>query len=335
LEQEKAVISVALDDAEEAYTEKCSALEDTQHANIAMVESLNAMEEKNAAILGGREKITDQDSCIAAIGMVLANALAVIMKYTKPINTFVYFSWLHFWDSIIRSGSNQGGAWWSLQKIHFYWASQYFYQLACLKRNQSIPCWRFELQWNWKPMIRWKSCKTSKGNLTSMIIDLKGIPRIAHFRTRGHSSPSKRVWFRWGVPIWLWTFFWFFLKTFGLDDIAQRDSVEVSITPDGAELCDGLCHLTAGIKVTDPRAVDPRDGKRLSCFGDGMGCIFSTKSCHCCFAVKSLLGKDSKEAYQEFSDFFLPWENNEGRFTGITFGSLYITYQCFESTGSQ
>jgi hypothetical protein len=89
-----------------------------------------------------------------------------------------------------------------------------------------------------------------------------------------------------------------------LDDIAQRDSVEVSITPDGAELCDGLCHLTAGIKVTDPRAVDPRDGKRLSCFGDGMGCIFSTKSCHCCFAVKSLLGKDSKEAYQEFSDFF-------------------------------
>jgi hypothetical protein len=92
LEQEKAVILVALDDAEEAYTEKCSALEDTQHANIAMVESLNAMEEKNAAILGGREKITDQDSCIAAIGMVLANALAVIMKYTKPINTFVYFS---------------------------------------------------------------------------------------------------------------------------------------------------------------------------------------------------------------------------------------------------
>ncbi len=50
-----------------------------------------------------------------------------------------------------------------------------------------------------------------------------------------------------------------------MDDIAQRDSVEVSITPDGAELCDGLCHLTAGIKVTDPRAVDPRDGKRLSC----------------------------------------------------------------------
>jgi hypothetical protein len=86
--------------------------------------------------------------------------------------------------------------------------------------------------------------------------------------------------------------------------MAQSDFVEVLIMLDGAELCDGLCHLTAGIKITDPRAVDPHDGKPLSCFGDGMGHILARKSCNYCFAIKCLLGKDSKEAYQEFSDFF-------------------------------
>jgi len=95
----------------------------------------------------------------------------------------------------------------------------------------------------------------------------------------------------------------FILKRFGLADVAERDSVEVSITLDGAELCDGLCHLTAGIKVTGPRAVNPRDGTPLSCFGNGKGRVFSTQSHNYCFAVKSLLGKDSKEAYHEFSDF--------------------------------
>jgi hypothetical protein len=77
-------------------------------------------------------------------------------------------------------------------------------------------------------------------------------------------------------------FFRHILKPFGLETITQMDAVEVSITLDGAELCDGLCHLTAGIKVTDPRAVDP----------------------NYCFAMKSLLGKDSKETYKEFADFF-------------------------------
>lgn len=48
------------------------------------------------------------------------------------------------------------------------------------------------------------------------------------------------------------------LKTFGLDTVAQNSTVEISITLDGAELCDYKSHLTAGIKVTDRRAIDPR-----------------------------------------------------------------------------
>jgi hypothetical protein len=52
----------------------------------------------------------------------------------------------------------------------------------------------------------------------------------------------------------------FILKAFGLYELAQHESVELNIALDGAEICDGLSHLTAGIKMTDGRAVDPTDG---------------------------------------------------------------------------
>jgi hypothetical protein len=96
----------------------------------------------------------------------------------------------------------------------------------------------------------------------------------------------------------------FILKAFSLHEMAQQESVELCITMDGAELCDGLCHLTSGIKITDPRAVDPRNGSPLCCINDGlMGHIFHTRSRNYCFAVKSLLGKDTKDAYRVFHDF--------------------------------
>jgi hypothetical protein len=81
--------------------------------------------------------------------------------------------------------------------------------------------------------------------------------------------------------------------------------VEICITLDGAELCDGLSHLTAGIKISDHRAIDPRDGVPLSNLADGLfGRIFKVQSRNYCFAMKTLLGKDCKAAYKEFTDFF-------------------------------
>jgi hypothetical protein len=44
----------------------------------------------------------------------------------------------------------------------------------------------------------------------------------------------------------------FILQVFQLEEIAQTESVEMCIKLDGAELCDGISHLTASIKVTDP-----------------------------------------------------------------------------------
>jgi len=100
----------------------------------------------------------------------------------------------------------------------------------------------------------------------------------------------------------------FLLKSFHLEEISQQDSVEICITYDGAELSDGLSHLTAGVKVTDYRGIDPRNGMPLS--SDGLlGRIFKVQSCNYCFPMKSLLGKDCKLAYREFSDFFLFFEH--------------------------
>jgi hypothetical protein len=93
------------------------------------------------------------------------------------------------------------------------------------------------------------------------------------------------------------------LKTFKLNDLAQRESIELCITLDGAELTKDLCHLSFGVKITDPRAIDPRDGTPLAYSQEGIsGNIFKVQSRNYCFIMKTLLGKDSKAAYREFAD---------------------------------
>jgi hypothetical protein len=101
----------------------------------------------------------------------------------------------------------------------------------------------------------------------------------------------------------------FLLKIFQLDEIAQRESVELSITLDGAELCDGISYL-AGIKIMDGRAIDPQTGVPLyTADDDNFGSIFTNQSWNFYFAIKSLIGKDLKKAYKEFADFFKFFEN--------------------------
>jgi hypothetical protein len=53
------------------------------------------------------------------------------------------------------------------------------------------------------------------------------------------------------------------LKAFKLHDVAARESIEICMTLDGAKLCDGILYITAGIKITDCRAIDPREGSPL------------------------------------------------------------------------
>jgi len=79
------------------------------------------------------------------------------------------------------------------------------------------------------------------------------------------------------------------LKTFRLYEIARQESVKLSFTLDGAVLCDEIMHLTAGIKVTDGKAIDPRDGSPLSMVAVSFDRILNNQSRNYCFAMKSLL----------------------------------------------
>jgi len=97
----------------------------------------------------------------------------------------------------------------------------------------------------------------------------------------------------------------YIIKAFALHQVAQGDSIELCITLDGAELTKDLCHLSFGVKATDWRAINPRDGTSLAYSQDGVfGKIFNVQSRNNCFIMKTLLGKDSKAAYQHFADVF-------------------------------
>ncbi len=105
------------------------------------------------------------------------------------------------------------------------------------------------------------------------------------------------------------------LKTSQLYEVAPRESVEICVTLDGAELCGYLNHLTAGVKIVDKRAVDPRSGRPLCTYTENLlGSSFACQSRNFCFILKSLIGMDTNDAYDEFSDFFKFFEKlrNEG-----------------------
>jgi hypothetical protein len=104
-------------------------------------------------------------------------------------------------------------------------------------------------------------------------------------------------------------FLHFYFKTLNLYDIAQRKLVELSMPLDGAELCEGILHLMAGVKVTTARGIDCIDGTPMCFFDDAAFVrLFKTQSRNYCFAMKSLIGKDSKRPIDSFAIFFAFFE---------------------------
>ena len=92
------------------------------------------------------------------------------------------------------------------------------------------------------------------------------------------------------------------LKLFKLDKIVWREgNIKIAITLDGADLSRNIQHVTAGIKILDPRAVNPVTGIPIGLEG--------VQSREFCFPTKILLTKDTKTLYRtHFNDFF-EWAN--------------------------
>jgi hypothetical protein len=95
----------------------------------------------------------------------------------------------------------------------------------------------------------------------------------------------------------------YLLCLYKLDDVARdpnQPSVQFSITLDGADLSRNITHITAGIKINDPRAIDPVSGIPI-----GMQDSKKVQSWELCYAAKILIAKDTKTLYDKyFSDFF-------------------------------
>ena len=95
----------------------------------------------------------------------------------------------------------------------------------------------------------------------------------------------------------------YLLQLFKLEDAARdinQPPVQISITLDGADLSRNVTHVTAGVKINDPRSIDPDSGLPI-----GVQDSRKIQSRELCFPVKGLLAKDSKELYDNhFGDFF-------------------------------
>jgi hypothetical protein len=104
----------------------------------------------------------------------------------------------------------------------------------------------------------------------------------------------------------------YLLKLYKLDDVAKNPAeppVEFSITLDGADLSRNISHVTAGIKINDPRAIDPRTGIPIGRDGS-----IPVQSRELCFPCKILIAKDTKDLYTDhFTDFFAFFKGVEER----------------------
>ena len=103
----------------------------------------------------------------------------------------------------------------------------------------------------------------------------------------------------------------FLLKMFKLDIIAVREGgVQIAITLDGEDLSWNIQHVTCGVKICDPRAVNPITGIPIGCEG--------VQSREYCFPFKVLLAKDTKVLYQTHFKSFL---NGQKHCTKLVMGN--------------
>jgi hypothetical protein len=258
---------------------------------------------------GGFQRIEDKGDCKLAIGALLVSYLGIIMRKTHPVTRLRVVCDVLFKNAIFGVESTRA----VLDEIY----KKYIYMD---QRRVFLP-WKIlraidmsiagSLNYNGLETLRsveelghyQRGILPSRSQIQRASYELHNIAQeIIPF---GKKESQLGEMFSYDYEC----FIRYILKSFHLYEIAQRESVEICMTLDGAELCDGLSHLTAGIKISDHRAIDARDGVPLSSLADGVfGRIFKVQSRNYCFAMKSLLGKDCKTAYREFSDFFLFFE---------------------------
>jgi hypothetical protein len=84
----------------------------------------------------------------------------------------------------------------------------------------------------------------------------------------------------------------YLIKSYGLQDIAQVESIDMCITYDGAQLTKKVGHVTCGFKMCDSRSINPSTGSPIF---EGAG-YQSVDHCH---PVCSVVGKEQRKVLEE------------------------------------
>jgi hypothetical protein len=94
-----------------------------------------------------------------------------------------------------------------------------------------------------------------------------------------------------------------------LEKFSKENPVQIAYTLDGADLTQNQTHLTCGIKIVDPRAINPES--KLPIGIEGSHKIQSRENCHVFYSV---LAKDKKDSYKNickpFFDFITKCRND-------------------------
>jgi len=82
------------------------------------------------------------------------------------------------------------------------------------------------------------------------------------------------------------------LKLYKLDNVALNSSVKIALTGDGAQFTNSVGHVTVGLKIIDPRAIEPFTNELL---------FTNTgyQSVDVCYPIKSVIAKESELLYRE------------------------------------
>jgi len=99
------------------------------------------------------------------------------------------------------------------------------------------------------------------------------------------------------------------LKACKLDELAEKESVKVALTVDGADLFKGRTHISTGIKITDERGVHPITGKpfflHASDNNDERYVNIQTSEICCVMIIAD--ATDNKHLYQEVFKEYYDW----------------------------
>jgi hypothetical protein len=306
LDEERSAAMAALNEERSAAM---AALNEERALLVEQRASISAIIEPLETV-GGLKKITDRTALVGVVGSVLVSLMSVLMRKTKPVSRLRVIC-----DALLQNcvfGVEATKTMLSDLYKRFYFQEQRNV-FAAWKVLRSIDLSSvgglnyngLETLRNVEELERYqRGILPSRSSVQKASYELHDIgQQVIPFEKKQCNIGEM---YQYDYE----RFLRFILKIFQLEAIAERESVELSITMDGAELCDGISHLTAGIKVTDGRAIDPRDGSPLCMTMDEvMGRMFQNQSRNNCFALKSLIGKDCKRAYKEFADFFLFFEH--------------------------